>query len=768
MLAKVVNETQSDWSEHIPFLTFSYNACANKSTSLSPFFLMTGQNPKWNIDLILDNPPTQAEYDNLSLYARDLVDRLERAHHVVRYTMQSVAYENSRWYNRSVRQRQFEVGDSVRIFVPRHVQGRSFYKDVGVVRKKLNDATFIIHCPSWREDRVVHVDKLRPVNHFYESDHAEVDPSATSVIDNSAMATANDASTVTTEGRCDAVRRCRAVKFFKLVCKQYVFLFPRVQENRQPDVSVESGGLTMFGCPLPMCLYDAYSRKAIFDHIGNHHRLTGYCVRQLNIVPLTNTEKQRRAAGPDPHSLAGRTDRFDRHRQLSGDHRSFGEAAAASRMASPAPSQASSWDQPPVINVDLLNDKPALRCRAAGSAVSDGQYRAPTPVSADQLPISRSAPEVQPIVQQQSTSYRAPTPVDQGRMSVPQSDGQQCSSRASAFTGQSVETQTEPPNTGSGGDVDGQQATAGTSAVVEQQIRYCYSPFGASTVLPAEAIGFSVKARLAVPIVIMVGRTLQVLALTRGIVPGVTLACITNALPPESCFYGYVAAAATMEACRALSGAGLLDCTKLPGFAPPEETVPPSTSGNESATGPSAEYADIVDISSSSSPSIVGGGTTEEDLLGFDDVSMNYFDNLDWESQMLASPANLNVSSADEDLHTFVRWGEEERRAASAAQSAAAARSGDPESGPSRATATQPDRAGSARSLYREDVARLRSTEYRRNVEAGLMTASYDINDYDLTGMSSAEIKRFKDRMYRRRVKEQARFGKVQGSYSNL
>lgn len=152
MLAKVVAETQTDWSEHLPYLVFSYNACAHLSTGLSPFFLMTGQNPRWNIDLVLDNPSVQPEYDNLSQYARDLVDRLEHAYHIVRDNLQVAADRNSRWYNKSVRERLFDEGDKVRIFVPRHVQGRtpkleSFYKDEGTVVKRLNDATYVINCP---------------------------------------------------------------------------------------------------------------------------------------------------------------------------------------------------------------------------------------------------------------------------------------------------------------------------------------------------------------------------------------------------------------------------------------------------------------------------------------------------------------------------------------------------------------------------------------------------------------------------------------------
>jgi hypothetical protein len=174
MLAKFVCESQTDWSEYVDHLVFCYNACAHSSTGLSPFFLMYGQHPRWNVDVCLNNPSDAEVFDSLPAYALDLVERMERAYKLVRAHLHVKAEANRCWYDKSVKECSFQEGDRVRVFVPKRVQGRSpklqsFYKDQGVVLKRLNEVTYLIKCKNWRENRVIHVDKLRPFRRFDEA-----------------------------------------------------------------------------------------------------------------------------------------------------------------------------------------------------------------------------------------------------------------------------------------------------------------------------------------------------------------------------------------------------------------------------------------------------------------------------------------------------------------------------------------------------------------------------------------------------------------------
>ncbi len=126
-----------------------------------------GQQPKWNVDLLLDNPRTSPEYSNLPQYALDVADKLAKAYAIVRDHLQVAAERNRKWFDRRVHERSFNVGDQVRVYVPKRTTGRcpklqSFFKDIGVIIRKVNEVTYVVHCKYWRGDRIVHVDKIQP------------------------------------------------------------------------------------------------------------------------------------------------------------------------------------------------------------------------------------------------------------------------------------------------------------------------------------------------------------------------------------------------------------------------------------------------------------------------------------------------------------------------------------------------------------------------------------------------------------------------------
>lgn len=144
--------------------------CAPIHWSFAVFFDVWA-NPRWNVDVCLDNPTDAKEFDNLPAYTLDLVSRLERAYQLVRANVSVAAETNRRWYDRSVRESTFEEGDRVRVYVPNRVKGRSpklqsYYKDVGIILKRLNQVTYLVCCKSWKENRVIHVDKLKPFFRF--------------------------------------------------------------------------------------------------------------------------------------------------------------------------------------------------------------------------------------------------------------------------------------------------------------------------------------------------------------------------------------------------------------------------------------------------------------------------------------------------------------------------------------------------------------------------------------------------------------------------
>jgi transposase InsO family protein len=318
VLAKAVSETQRGWSEKVNYLTFCYNACSHKSTGFCPFFLMTGQLPRWNVDLCLDNPSDDISYDSLPRYARDVIDRLERAYRLVRDALELAADKNSRWYDKGVREREFAVGDRVRIHIPRHVQGRSpklqlFYKDIGTIVKRLNSATYLVTCKNWRSDRVVHADKLKIVRQFEtnnQSSEVEHVTPADSVADDQLNTVAgvssrerNDDQVI--DNACGIVQRIVGRIFsirsighdlLDLHCANTIIVSVDQQRERhsQNCSSTQSRSLADMGdyycCPDFDCQFLGKDRQQVMDHLQNDHRRHPAEVRRLAISRLCDRE----------------------------------------------------------------------------------------------------------------------------------------------------------------------------------------------------------------------------------------------------------------------------------------------------------------------------------------------------------------------------------------------------------------------------------------------------------------------------------------------
>ena len=164
ILAKIVSEQQTDWSSYVAYVEACYNASVHSVTGFSPFFLMTGRDPKWSVDILLSG--TDSEDMTLPQYVRDVRERLSLAHAATRAQTQAAAAYAAEWYDKSARSTEFHVGDRVRLYSPRHYKGRSpklqsNYSQIGTVLEKLNDSAYVVQTKAGR--KVFHTDKLKLV-----------------------------------------------------------------------------------------------------------------------------------------------------------------------------------------------------------------------------------------------------------------------------------------------------------------------------------------------------------------------------------------------------------------------------------------------------------------------------------------------------------------------------------------------------------------------------------------------------------------------------
>ena len=96
-LAKVVADNQRDWDTCLPQVAFCYNSSAHESTRFSPYFLMHGHKPRWDVDFKLgveDRTPY-----TVNDYADTLMRRLEGVHSLTREHLCTTASRMSDWYD---------------------------------------------------------------------------------------------------------------------------------------------------------------------------------------------------------------------------------------------------------------------------------------------------------------------------------------------------------------------------------------------------------------------------------------------------------------------------------------------------------------------------------------------------------------------------------------------------------------------------------------------------------------------------------------------
>lgn len=166
VLAKVVSDRQRDWSVYVYYVAFCYNATPHSAIGYAPYFVMTGRQPRWNVDLIFDH--VRDEDRDLTNFVADTSERLEYAHQLARENLQRAADKAAEWYDKRVRSQMFNVGDAVRVYCPRRYVGRTvkwqkFYGTTGTVERRLNDSTYVVVLEKGNcfERKIFHADKLK-------------------------------------------------------------------------------------------------------------------------------------------------------------------------------------------------------------------------------------------------------------------------------------------------------------------------------------------------------------------------------------------------------------------------------------------------------------------------------------------------------------------------------------------------------------------------------------------------------------------------------
>ena len=133
LLAKTVQKHHSNWSDLFSYVT-----------------LMHGREARWTVDVLL--PAAKGEVTTLPRYAAEMCQNMTAAYDLARTALQKQGNYMRKWYDRTVKKTEFQIGDKVRVYNDSFKPGlcpkwSHFYKDAGVITRKINSVTYIVSCP---------------------------------------------------------------------------------------------------------------------------------------------------------------------------------------------------------------------------------------------------------------------------------------------------------------------------------------------------------------------------------------------------------------------------------------------------------------------------------------------------------------------------------------------------------------------------------------------------------------------------------------------
>ena len=170
IMAKTINDNQTDWDVQLPYVMAAYRASRHASTGMTPNFLMLGREVRAPVDLMYGEPSDTEPVSYVS-YADEMDHRMRNAYAMVRNNLNEAAIRNKRHYDIRVHPATFKTGDWVWYFNPRRVRGkqekwRRKYTGPFLVIKVIGTTNVVLQKTKKAKPFCTHVDKVK----LYEAD----------------------------------------------------------------------------------------------------------------------------------------------------------------------------------------------------------------------------------------------------------------------------------------------------------------------------------------------------------------------------------------------------------------------------------------------------------------------------------------------------------------------------------------------------------------------------------------------------------------------
>ena len=169
MLAKCVNEEQSNWSQQLPYVMMAYRSSVHESTGYTPQFLVFGQELSLPLYCMYPKPQENTTTD-IHEFVHNKQQAFHRAFELVRRNLNEKQKRRNAIYNEKVHGPTYKEGQKVLLYHPALAVGTtskfaSPWKGPYVIEKCLNDVTFRIKEENSSKQQIVHYDRLKP---FFE------------------------------------------------------------------------------------------------------------------------------------------------------------------------------------------------------------------------------------------------------------------------------------------------------------------------------------------------------------------------------------------------------------------------------------------------------------------------------------------------------------------------------------------------------------------------------------------------------------------------
>lgn len=165
MLSNYVDDNHRDWDECIPFVMMAYRASQHESTGFTPNMLMLGRESTTPLDIVYDMPSSWKQVPKHD-WVWVLLDRMERAHHLVRRHSEGAILRQKHYHDMKMSYEQFKSGDSVYVYFPQRKTGcspklTSYWRGPFQVLAKISEVLYKVNCGRNGKEQIVHCDRMK-------------------------------------------------------------------------------------------------------------------------------------------------------------------------------------------------------------------------------------------------------------------------------------------------------------------------------------------------------------------------------------------------------------------------------------------------------------------------------------------------------------------------------------------------------------------------------------------------------------------------------